>query len=440
MIKPSTSQANRSALAEVKKVEEAAGVASVIITVCSGASYDTLFRGIPQETEYGRVAVYLLKPGTVLSLIHRTLADEDISTLKYMGKALSNPLQRTLKQLHKDCNEAGPEAVCFNFECCGGFNDSSGFTDSSSLNKMYMDLIVFLVKDFSCMTMFSDFSLKALIKDWDKRLGDNPFNQVGTFGGTFTLAFDPEQLKQCPSAQLSTVGTLTEAKDGVGTVGVKANASTILFTITKDAKNLAIETAQKGASKDYYEPYEVEVLSITKMASSHAFTNNKMNSVRENDSLALCEILSTENAGHLEGLAGHVMISYPPSQSSLARLEQYKAEEKEAREKALREKKIEEDIEELPEEQEPARGMILASCGHWIELMKIDVTTERLLETVKQDWGAEAGYFQDVQTSLNDPGASGNNAQVESTAMQYIQSRSPAKYNRGLVRKNKKGY
>lgn len=38
------------------------------------------------------------------------------------------------------------------------------------------------------MTMFSDFSLKALIAQWDKKImGPNPFVKVKEFGGNFTL-------------------------------------------------------------------------------------------------------------------------------------------------------------------------------------------------------------------------------------------------------------
>lgn len=38
------------------------------------------------------------------------------------------------------------------------------------------------------MTMFSDFSLKALISQWDQKLlGPNPFKKVAQYGGAFTL-------------------------------------------------------------------------------------------------------------------------------------------------------------------------------------------------------------------------------------------------------------
>jgi len=45
------------------------------------------------------------------------------------------------------------------------------------------------------MVMFSDFSLKALIKQWDNKvLGPNPFVKVSEYGGNFTLEFNSKDL------------------------------------------------------------------------------------------------------------------------------------------------------------------------------------------------------------------------------------------------------
>ena len=57
------------------------------------------------------------------------------------------------------------------------------------------------------MTMFSDFSLKALINDWDETvLGKNPFKRLGSIAGPVTLRFKPSFLKGCPSTQLQLLG------------------------------------------------------------------------------------------------------------------------------------------------------------------------------------------------------------------------------------------
>lgn len=59
------------------------------------------------------------------------------------------------------------------------------------------------------MVMFSDFSLKALINDWNSTiLGTNPFLRTGTTSGQCSLKFKPSKLKECPSSQLQLVGDL----------------------------------------------------------------------------------------------------------------------------------------------------------------------------------------------------------------------------------------
>ena len=55
--------------------------------------------------------------------------------------------------------------------------------------------------------MFSDFSLKALIKQWrnEEYFGPNPFVHFSSYTGKFNLRFDPKKLLNSPSAQLQTV-------------------------------------------------------------------------------------------------------------------------------------------------------------------------------------------------------------------------------------------
>lgn len=57
--------------------------------------------------------------------------------------------------------------------------------------------------------MFSDFSLKCLIQNWDEKyLGPNPFlmDKKGYNDKIVTLNFNPESLKKSPSAQLQLLG------------------------------------------------------------------------------------------------------------------------------------------------------------------------------------------------------------------------------------------
>ncbi len=58
--------------------------------------------------------------------------------------------------------------------------------------------------------MFSDFSLKALIKEWDSNvLGVNPFVQVGETSTSIQLRFNKNQLLRSSSTQLQAAAELS---------------------------------------------------------------------------------------------------------------------------------------------------------------------------------------------------------------------------------------
>lgn len=84
--------------------------------------------------------------------------------------------------------------------------------------------------------MFSDFSLKALIAQWDEKLlGVNPFVQTSQTSSPVVLRFKAGELKECPSAQLQTVGEMADGgKCNVGVAG-----GTIVYSVDKQkaAKN-----------------------------------------------------------------------------------------------------------------------------------------------------------------------------------------------------------
>jgi hypothetical protein len=59
------------------------------------------------------------------------------------------------------------------------------------------------------MAMFSDFSLKALINEWDQTLlGPNPFFETGQTSNPIDMRFKASELKECPSAQLQILGEM----------------------------------------------------------------------------------------------------------------------------------------------------------------------------------------------------------------------------------------
>lgn len=88
-----------------------------------------------------------------------------------------------------------------------------------------------IATDRGHMCMFSDFSLKALINNWNENcaLGPNPFVQTKEFTGNFEIRFNPGDLKECPSAQLQTVGDMAEG----GKCNVLAAGGTVVYSVDK---------------------------------------------------------------------------------------------------------------------------------------------------------------------------------------------------------------
>lgn len=142
-----------------------------------------------------------------------------------------------IKEVDHDC-------VVFNWECSSGYSSDS-FTEGKN------DLFTFLklILDRKHMAMFSDFSLKALIKDWDdKSLGPNPFKKVGETSSEFIMKFNPSTLKECPSAQLQIIGDMAEG----GQAHVHCLGGTILYSVDRSKLN--------------HEAYKLDILTLN---SSH---------------------------------------------------------------------------------------------------------------------------------------------------------------------------
>jgi hypothetical protein len=136
------------------------------------------------------------------------------------------------------------------------------------------------------MVMFSDFSLKALIRDWEENiLGPNPFVKAGAISSNFQLRFDPTTLSTCPSAQLQKLGEL--ASDGKALVNAMSN--TIAFSVRW--------------SKADCNAYQCQVLTVMSEFDGRPTTP------------AMGEICAV---GDQRGLAGHVLLTYPSGGRLLA--------------------------------------------------------------------------------------------------------------------------
>jgi len=266
-----------------KTINAADKLDAVVVTICDGGSYDSLFSTIPQEGAPGtRVAVRTTDSHSLGAILR---------ALKGGEKALATetePLRAAVAELMADIALVDNDCVVFNWECCGGCSDSGlpeGTADAA------LELMEALLSRGS-MVMVSDFSLKGLIKDWRTDLfGPNPFVKLGVFDRSFKLSFDPSTLANSTSNQLQKVGELCHKGEAV----VEANADTIAYTV--DMK------------KTQHNAYEVQVLTVcTELA--HATFD------LETVLPPGCDMRL--EAGGRTGCAGHVELKYPSGGRLLA--------------------------------------------------------------------------------------------------------------------------
>lgn len=191
-------------------------IASIIITLCHGSSYDPLFTTVKQKPPEGsRVLLYSLSMSNIKilnELLTKGKLDDELK------KAITDTEeQESVSELIKEINEIEPDCVLFNFECCSGVscsNQKYSFPDKSAAMKL---LDISIKKGYQ--VMLSDFSVKAFVNDWDEKiLGPKCLLNIGTVDHQIKLRFKPDILKECPSAQLRVVGEL--AAEGIAVINV----------------------------------------------------------------------------------------------------------------------------------------------------------------------------------------------------------------------------
>ena len=249
----------------------------VIVTIFEQESYDENFREVRPETVPGeRVSTYSLSLSAVGQL-HGYLLGTKLPTGMW-------------SQLVQDIRSVAADSVTFNWECCGACSDE-GFckrrfqrlgSGSHTPHPTVQFISFALQSGFSVMC--SDFSLKALIKEWSPELlGPNPFTRVNCdCDERFQLEFFPEHLKdENVPQQLQVVGELC-ASDGKAVVS--ALGDTIVYTV--------------NPRRAETEAYQLKVLTVVT-----DWTGTKMPAAME------CEI--QQGDVKKRGAAGHVALSYP---------------------------------------------------------------------------------------------------------------------------------
>lgn len=345
---------------------------AVIVTIYTESSYDDLFRAVPQQSPNPDYSVALFE------MDHETIP----VIMNYLQHRDDDNMSRNpaFQQVMDAIAQVEPSSVVFNFECCDHCSDN-GFACNSnhqqqSNNSIVMPFVRRLI-DAGYMVMFGDFSLKALIHDWDAALlGPNPFQSLSTCNFSMSLAFDSQQLLACPSGQLQSLGRLN---DGISSVEMHCLTGTITCTLK--------EESEYTVNNDMY---TLEVLTIaTKVDQFEANPDAKLEpEIRE--ALKKTRTRRLLKIGNKEGYLGHALLKYRSG------------------------------------------GSILVSSGHWIELTRVEANEDRLIEELNVRYGRT--YSQQVAEEL---ASLGNNKSermrmVSMNASQLIQSASPALYSCNL--------
>jgi hypothetical protein len=368
---------------------------AVIVTIYATASYDNLFRAVEQqspdpdssialfEMDYETIEPFLTYLRTGSSLPNATTTNEENTTATEEIER-ARKVQEAIQQVMTAIGQVEASSVVFNFECCGRCSDSGFSCPLTGLNRVNSEgnansssAVIHFVKnllDAGYMVMFADFSLKALLHDWDASLlGPNPFDRVPSAdcNSSMTLAFNAQQLLSCPSAQLQNVGKLN---DGISTAELHCLGGTIALTLKEERHFL----------EQSREIYDLEVLTIAPKV-DHALAGSLL---RRNANGEMSHRLLT--IGEHQGLLGHGMLKY-----------------------------------------HHAGGILLVSAGHWIELSRLDgASEERVINALRDQYGeAYANEISAELTSFGNDEVSRREV-TQRSAVRLVQSSAPCSYSR----------
>jgi len=361
-------------------------LAAVIITICDGGSYDTLFSSVKQDVgDSGRVDVYSCSSADI-KVLREQITHFDADKIKERSDDLDSLLD-DLKEIED------PSCVAINYECCAGCSDS-GFSNISS-KQIIEELTFFLQRGF--LTMYSDFSLKALIKAWNDqgdstKLGPNPFLRTGDWSQQITLNFNPFVLKTSVSSQLQAVGELCPKQDFCT---VHCMGGTVRYGLNPEVMKIEDDL-----------PFNVKVLTVAKFPKHQNSCSIQVPDFSKMKKGGDVEVEATKlPMKTLWGDAGHVVLDYTKREST---------EQK---------------------EDGHLSGKILLSMTHWSELVKLgdSIDDEVLFKVAAKNMGVESTAYQQMVATYESMGgknASGMQQQqqqmwVQQQAQQMVQQQAP---------------
>eukprot|EP00484_Ammonia_sp_Unknown_P024491 CAMPEP_0197024670 /NCGR_PEP_ID=MMETSP1384-20130603/5180_1 /TAXON_ID=29189 /ORGANISM="Ammonia sp." /LENGTH=525 /DNA_ID=CAMNT_0042453091 /DNA_START=45 /DNA_END=1619 /DNA_ORIENTATION=- len=364
-------------------------LAALIITICDGSTYDSLFSTVKQDAGEGsRVSVYQCGSTSIDDLI-KCLEASDTDDSQVASR------KDDLKLLLADLSDIeDPSCVAINYECCSGCNDA-GFSNMDN-KRVIEQLIFFLSKGY--LVMYSDFSLKAILTSWndagnETKLGPNPLVRTGQYSATVKLHFNPYVLKTCVSSQLQAVGELCPNQDYCT---CHCMGGTVQYSLDKEFKDA-------NQRKDI--PYTVEVLTIAdfpKHGNSCSIQVPDFGKLDKDESKTDEEIeieVTKLPLKTLYGDAGHVVLDYGADKDEEAE------SEKVTEEGGKDEAKENDDEQGQKEKKVKARkegelfGKVLFSMTHWCELVKLgdNVNDDVLFKVAAKNLGTESVAYQQMQ-------------------------------------------
>lgn len=120
-----------------------------------------------------------------------------------------------------------------NIECCAGCivkNEEYSFRDDTTTKQIW-DIIIDILENGGHVVV-ADFSAKAMINTWDKRVGECPFRIVSTFEKMVRVEFFHDRVSQeCQLNQLATAAEMADSESDICKMDIYAMYGTILFDI-----------------------------------------------------------------------------------------------------------------------------------------------------------------------------------------------------------------
>jgi hypothetical protein len=386
-------------------------VLSVIITILKDSSYDEIYRVIPQTSPEGRVAVFQINP-LAIGYFLKKFNDENF-TFDEEFKNSNSEFVENFTEIFEYLKDIEPDCVLFNYECCSACGDFMSFSKKENTLKL-IDIVMKRGSYF----MFSDFSVKSLLLDWDENiLGKNPFLQIGSNSSHFDLKFDKETLQNCDSAQLKTVGNLSEN----GSLSIHVMGGTIVFGLDKE--------------KIDEEKYKLEILTIADNIKD--FLDSYEESDSKNFELEQVNQLFPQSQSQDQFEAEAEENQIPNNENLFNKKNEKTKQKKFDKEKYFVELKNYKGAIGHVVLHYKSGGKLFLSAGHWIELSKVNVKLDDLEKVSKNLYSNK--YDNEIEKIKNeDCNEYTKSKKYSELATKVIQQSSNCNYSKKMIFKSQK--